>query len=128
MNTITKTSHTQKIREKYESNRQLIQKEIDLSDHDHFWFKTEVGCLFLERLYPRKTEYEEYLFKHQFSTDFWQWFGYVWAKWEADFIKYSLFARADVEDYKSDFEQLIHDPAVEHDFYNVYLKMMINEH
>ena len=118
-----KVNRTQQLRDKYESNRLLIQKELGLSEDDRFWFVIECGQLFLEEHYPSNDpQFSKFNKLHNSSSEFWDWFKAVWKRWESGYVKHKLSQNPDVEDYKSDFIQIAHDNHVHTSFQNTYLK------
>jgi len=76
-------------RQKFGSNRQSIEQVIGLSTMEYNEFQFEMGIGFLERLFPRNTEYEKYFQLYSQDKSFWKWFRAEFSIWEDDYLRFT---------------------------------------
>lgn len=83
----TKVTHVKKQKIEFESNQQFIQS-LGISDVEYKNLMLEVGCEFLEELFPRnEQEYETWYKEIAYSKTFWNWWKVEWNSWLSYLIK-----------------------------------------
>ena len=92
-----RTSHIERVRKHYESNRRHILTELDITTTEYNDRILEIGCRFLELYYPpinpdcieegREWRSRFYV-RYSQDRNFWNWFRAEWKKREDEWLKY----------------------------------------
>lgn len=71
-----------KQRDKFASNRQSLETVLGWTIDQYNTIQFETGVAFLERLFPRNTEFEKYYQLYSQAPAFWKWWKIEYAIWE----------------------------------------------
>ncbi len=77
-----KTSHLEKQKKTYQANETLVRENTGMSMYDYYSYQFELGCKFLEHLYPGQEFRDYYVFTSQNKA--------YWAWWEIEFKAYEM--------------------------------------
>lgn len=82
----TKTSHIARLRKQYASNQAYILDNVTLTEKEYLDAKFEIGCLFLERMFPENTEYAHLYEAYAYCKSFWNWWKQEWNDYESGLV------------------------------------------
>lgn len=121
----TKTKE-QKALQKYASNQAYILQVVNLNKFEYYNFVFELGCKFLEDIYPPNTQYHKFYTKISRDKMFWSWWRVEFYNWQAELI--DLIQHHNIKlthkIFIEEMEVLHADGRTEANYYNIYLKKL----